>query len=58
MSEVLLHMVASMDLSASSEWCERHVDLALYAISRHDKTAFPVLIFTMFLPKATMQLWA
>ena len=56
LSEVLLHMVASMDLSASSEWCERHVDLLVDAISRHAKTERPVLIFTLFLPKATMQL--
>ena len=41
--------------STASEWCERHLDLIVDAISRYE-SAFPVFFFTMFLAKATMKL--
>ena len=43
------------DISPASEWCERHLDLIVDAISRYEST-LPVFVFTKFLAKATMQL--
>jgi hypothetical protein len=49
------HMHPKMaDISPASEWCERHLDLIVDAISR-DESGIPVLFFTSFLAKATMQ---
>ena len=41
--------------STASEWFERHLDLIVDAISRYEST-LPVLVFTKFMAKATMQL--
>jgi hypothetical protein len=50
------HMDPKMaDISPASEWCERHLDLIVDAISR-DESSFPVLFFRSFLTKATQQL--
>ena len=54
--QAMKHMHPKMaDISPASEWCERHLDLIVDAISR-DKSGFPVLFFTSFLTTATKQL--
>jgi len=54
--QAMKHMDPKMaDISPASEWCERHLDLIVDAISR-DESSFPVLFFRSFLTKATQQL--
>ena len=55
--QAMQHMHPKMaDISPASEWCERHLDLIVDAISRDESGLFPVLFFTSFLTKATKQL--